>query len=400
MVKLSQRIGRINPSLTLAITAKAKEMQRQGLKIVGLAAGEPDFDTPQYIKEAAIKALGEGFTKYTPASGIIELKEAIVRKLKEDNALEYRTDEIIVSCGAKHALYNIMQTLCDEGDEVVIPAPYWVTYPEQVKLAGGIPVVIPTLEERNFKLSANLLRRVITERARIIILNSPSNPTGAIYSKDELEELKEVCLEYNLWVISDEIYEKIIYDGKKHSSIASLGKEIKRKTLLVNGLSKTYAMTGWRIGYTAGPREIIRAMGNLQSQSTSNPTSFVQKAALAALTDSRRESVIAEMLKKFQERRDFLTMELSKWEKVRFLNPDGAFYLFLDISEYFGCSFKGKTIKTSVQFSDFLLEEGKVAVIPGSAFGKDEYIRISFANSIENIAEGLKRIKKFLESLS
>ena len=400
MIKLSERICRIGPSPTLAITAKAKEMQAQGVKVISLAAGEPDFDTPQYIKDAAVKALKDGFTKYTPASGMGELKEAIIEKFKKDNKIEYNAKEIIVSCGAKHALFNIMQVLCDQGDEVIIPAPYWVTYPEQVKLAGGNPVILPTLEERKFKLSADLLRRVINEHTRILILNSPSNPTGTVYTEGELEELKEVCLENKLWVISDEIYEKIIYDGVKHCGIASMGKDIKDKTLVVNGLSKTYAMTGWRIGYAAGPREIIQAMSNLQSQSTSNPTSFAQKAAVAALSDSQGEKAIAGMADNFRHRRDFLVKELNKWKKVHFLVPQGSFYLFLDISEYFGTSYQGPAINSSAQLSQYLLEKAQVAVIPGSAFGDDQYIRISFANSLENIEEALDRIKKFLRLLS
>ena len=400
MIKLSERICRIGPSPTLAITAKAKQMQAQGLKIISLAAGEPDFDTPQYIKDTAVAALKDGFTKYTPASGTGELKETIIEKLRKDNRVEYNPKEIIVSCGAKHSLFNIMQVLCDEGDEVIIPAPYWVTYPAQVKLAGGNPVILPTLEERKFKLSAELLRRVINEHTKILILNSPSNPTGMVYTKGELEELKEVCLENKLWVISDEIYEKIIYDGVKHYSIASLGKDIQDKTLVVNGLSKTYAMTGWRLGYAAGPREIVQAMSNLQSQSTSNPTSFVQKAAVTALSDSQGEKIIAGMVDSFRQRRDFLVKELNKWKKVHFLVPQGSFYLFLDISEYFGTSYQGPTINSSAQLSQYLLEKAQVAVIPGSAFGEDQYIRISFANSLENIKEALNRIKKFLKLLA
>lgn len=398
-IKLSQRISRIESSSTLAITAKAKELKNQGLKVISLAAGEPDFDTPQYIKDAAVQALKDGFTKYTPSSGILELKEAIVEKFKKDNGLIYKPEEIIVSCGAKHSLHNIMQVLCEEGDEVIIPSPYWVTYPEQVKLADGIPVILPTLEERDFKLSSSLLSRVIAGRTKILILNSPSNPTGTVYKKEELEELKEVCLENDLWVISDEIYEKIIFDGQKHWSIASLGEDIKEKTIVVNGLSKTYAMTGWRIGYAAGPREVIQALDNFQSQTTSNPTSFAQKAALIALTAPQGDKEISKMVKAFQERRDFLVQELKKWKKIRFLIPQGTFYLFLDVSEYFGGSFPGEVINSSVSFSQYLLDKMQVAVIPGSAFGNDQYIRLSFATSLENIAEGLKRIKKFLELL-
>jgi len=398
--KLSQRIDRISPSATLAITAKAKEMQRQGIKVVSLAAGEPDFDTPEYIKEAATEALKNGFTKYTPVSGIIELKEAIVKKFKKDNNIEYNTEEIIISCGAKHVLFNIMQVLCEEGDEVIIPSPYWVTYPAQVKLAGGIPVILPTSEEKQFKLTLNTLKKDINERTKILIINSPSNPTGAVYNQDELQEIKEVCLENDLWVISDEIYERIIYDGIKHTSIASLGEDIKQKTLVVNGLSKTYAMTGWRIGYAGGDKEIIQAMTKLQSQSTSNPTSFAQKAAQIALVDPQGEKVISEMVKKFRERRDFLTEGLSKLAKLHFASPSGSFYLFLNISEYYGSSYENEIINSSIQFCRYLLEKAHVAVIPGSAFGEDRCIRISFANSIENIGEALKRIKEFLKVLS
>ncbi len=397
---LSSRINSITPSSTLAISAQAKAMQSQGINVISLAAGEPDFDTPEYIKEAAIEALKGGFTRYTPASGTAELKEAVAHKFKKDNQLDYKADEIIISCGAKHSLYNVIQVLCDKGDEVIIPSPYWLTYPAQVKLAGATAVIIPTLEERNFKLSLSLLKRAITRNSKVLIINSPSNPTGAVYKQSELEEIKEVCLEHNIWVISDEIYEKIIYDDCRHVSIASLGEDIKNKTLVVNGVSKTYAMTGWRIGYAAGPREVIAAMSKLQSHSTSNPTSFAQKGAMAALKDPQGEKIISKMVNAFYERRNFLVSELNRWEKVRFVNPSGAFYLFLDVSEYFGTVCNNVEIKSSIQFSQSLLEGARVAVVPGAAFGGDEFIRLSFATSIENIKEALARIKKFLKTLS
>lgn len=396
-MSLSKRAGLISPSLTLAITARAKAMRAEGIDVIGFGAGEPDFDTPSYIKEAAKRALDEGFTKYTPVSGIEELKKAICQKLKRENGLDYRTSEIIVSCGAKHCLYNALQVLCQEGEEVILPVPYWVSYIEQIKLAGARPVLVETGEESGFKISPSELERAITSKTKLFLLNSPNNPTGAVYSKEELEALAEILKKEGIYVISDEIYEKIVYDDVKHTGIASLGPEIKKLTILVNGVSKTYSMTGWRIGYAAGEKRIIRAMVNLQSHSTSNPTSIAQKAALAAICEWEKAS--EEMLFEFRKRRDYMFNRIEEIPGISCFKPQGAFYLFVNVSAILGKKYNNQIIEDSLTLTELLLSKAKVAVVPGSAFGVDNYLRLSYATSMDNIVEGLKRIEKFIGNL-
>jgi len=394
---ISKRVAQISPSATLAITAKAKQMKAEGIDVVGFGAGEPDFDTPDHIKEAAKKALDEGFTKYTPASGTAELKEAICKKFKNDNNLDYTPQEIIVSCGAKHSIYNVIIALCSEGDEVILPSPYWVSYPEMIKAAGATPVILKATQKSNFKVLPLQLIDAITPKTKLLILNSPSNPTGMLYTKDELQTISQILVEKGIFCISDEIYEEIIYDGQKHISIASLGSEIKELTIVVNGVSKAYSMTGWRIGYAAGRKDIIKAMSNLQSHSTSNPTSIAQKAALAALEGSREP--IGAMVTEFKKRRDYIIERLNSINGISCLKTQGAFYVFPDVSELFGKSFNGKEIKDSMSLTEALLDEANVAVVPGSAFGSDANLRLSYAISMENIKEGLNRIEKFVNRL-
>ncbi|MBN1794093.1 MAG: pyridoxal phosphate-dependent aminotransferase [Candidatus Omnitrophica bacterium] len=391
---ISQRISQVSPSITLAISAKAKEMKKQGLDVIGFGAGEPDFDTPQHIKEACIKALENGITKYTPASGTVELKEAVREKFLKDNGLEYSIKEIIICCGAKHALYNAIQVLCSEGDEVLLPSPYWVSYIEQIRLAGAQPVVVRTTPETDFKVIPEILEEQITPRTKLLILNSPSNPTGSVYSQEELEDVAAIALRHNFFIISDEIYEKILYDGLCHVSIAALSADIKKKTIVINGLSKSYSMTGWRIGYAAGHEGIIKAMSNLQSHSTSNPTSFAQTGAVAALTGP--QEVVGEMVREFARRRDHLIKRLGTIAPISCTRPQGAFYAFPSIRKVLG----RRAMNDSMSFCDALLEKEKVAVVPGEAFGHDDHIRLSYATSIEHIDRGLDRIARFIEGLS
>lgn len=394
---LTKRVQKIKPSPTLAISAKAKMMKAKGIDVIGFGAGEPDFDTPENIKRAAIKAIEEGFTKYTAVGGIDELKEAIIEKFKKDNDLEYSKAQITVSCGAKHTLYNIAQSLFEEGEEVLIPAPYWVSYPDQIILAGAAPVIVETSEENGFKLSKDLLKNYISPRTKALILNTPSNPTGIAYQREELEELAEILLENNILVISDEIYEKIIYDGFKHTSIASLDKALKEQTIVVNGVSKEYSMTGWRIGYAAAPEEIIKAMNKIQGQSTSNPNSIAQKASVEAILGSQAE--VKKMVGEFDKRRQYMVDRLNSIPGVSCLKPLGAFYAFPNLSSYFGRSYKGKTINGSTDLTSFVLDEFKVAVVPGEAFGADNHVRLSYATSMKNIEEGLDRIEEALSKL-
>ncbi len=396
-MRLAKRVASISPSPTLAITAKANRMRAEGINVVGFGAGEPDFDTPVNIKEAAKQALDKGFTKYTPTSGTKELKEAICKKFKEDNGLEYTPEEIIVSCGAKHSIFNIIMALCDEGDEVIIPAPYWVSYPEMVRIAQGVPVILKTNAEAGFKVTPEQLKKAITPKTRVVILNSPSNPTGMVYTKEELMGIARVIVENNIWCISDEIYEKIVYDGCRHHSIAALEPKVKPMTVTVNGVSKSYSMTGWRIGYMAGPKELIQVISNLQDHSTSNPASISQKATLEALSGPQED--IKKMLKSFAERREYMVNKLNSIPLISCLKPQGAFYVFPDISKMLEKKFNGKKINDSVALTDILLTEAKVAVIPGGVFGDDNFIRLSYATSMENITEGLKRIEQFVNKL-
>ncbi len=398
MIKLSNRAKNLKPSPTLAINAKAKSMQAQGIKVISFGAGEPDFDTPENIKRAAIKAIEEGFTKYTPVGGIDELKDAIIYKFKRDNGISYKRSEIIVSCGGKHSFYNLAQALFDKGDEVIIPSPYWVSYPPMVSLAEAQPVILETKEENDFKLLPEELEKLITPKTKALVLNSPCNPTGSAYSKKDLEKIAEIAVSKNIFIISDEIYEKIVYDGFEFVSIASLGEEIKKRTIIVHGVAKTYAMTGWRIGYTAGPEEIISAMNNIQSQSTSNPTSISQKASVEALIGPQEE--VKKMVSAFQERRDYIVNRLNEIPGVSCYKPVGAFYVFPNFSSYYGKSFKGRKINNSTELADFLLDEAKVAVVPGIEFGADSYERLSYATSMEDIKEGLDRIENALKELN
>ena len=389
-MKLAKRTQAIGPSLTLGITAKAKAMKAEGIDVIGFGAGEPDFDTPDHIKQEAIEAIKNGFTKYTPTSGIPELKQAICNRLKDDIGVEYETSEVIVSCGAKHSIYNVIQVLCDEGDEVIVPAPYWVSYPEQVRVTGAKPVIIKTTEKDGFKIKPKSLSDHMTDKTKLLILNSPSNPTGAMYPKEELEEIAKIAVDKGIWVISDEIYDKLVYDGLQHVSIASLGAQVKALTLVVNGVSKAYSMTGWRIGYVAGDKEIISAISNLQDHSTSNPTSIAQKAALAALTGTQEPVKL--MAREFEKRRNYMVERLNQIPGVSCIMPPGAFYAFPNVSGILGKSFNGHIIKGSMDLTELLLQETKVAVLPGSPFGADDYLRLSYATSMENIVAGLDRM--------
>ncbi len=397
-MSISKKASLITPSLTLAITAKAKQMKQEGIDVIGFGAGEPDFDTPPHIKEAAKKAIDEGFTKYTPASGIKELKEAICKKFKNDNNLDYSPEEVLVSCGAKHSIFNAILALCNEGDEAILPSPYWVSYPEMIKVGGAKPIILKTTQENNFKITIHQLKEVITPKTKLLILNSPSNPTGMVYRKDELVAISEVLVEKGIFCISDEVYEKIIYDGEEHISIASLGPQIKRLTIVINGVSKTYSMTGWRIGYAAASKEIIKAMSNLQSHSTSNPASISQKAALAALQGPQEP--LYKMVTEFARRRDYIVERLNSIKGISCLKPQGAFYVFPDISQIIGRVFKEQTIKDSSSLARILLDGANVAVVPGSAFGQDTNLRLSYATSMENITGGLNRIEELANKIA
>ena len=395
---LSGRAKSLKPSPTLAINAKAKSMQAQGIHVISFGAGEPDFDTPENIKQAAKKAIDDGFTKYTPVGGIDDLKDAIIKKFQRDNKLTYKRSQIIVSCGGKHSFYNLAQAIFDRGDEVIVPAPYWVSYPPMVALAEGSPVIVETTERNKFKITSEELKKAITSNTKALILNSPSNPTGSAYTRKELENIAEIAISKNFFVISDEIYEKIVYDGFEFVSIASLSEEIKKRTIVVHGVAKTYAMTGWRIGYTAGSEEIISAMNNIQSQSTSNPTSISQKASVEALIGPQNE--VERMVSAFAQRRNYIVDRLNKIPGVSCYKPVGAFYVFPNFSPYYGKSYQGKKIENSTHLADFFLEVAKVAVVPGVEFGADPFERLSYATSMEDIKEGVNRIEESLKKLS
>lgn len=386
--KISQRAAVLSPSLTLAIDSKAKQMKAEGLDVVGFGAGEPDFDTPQHIKDAAIKALNEGFTKYTPASGTPELRQAVADKFKRDNGLSYKPSQVIISCGGKHSCFNVIMATCQEGDEVVIPAPYWLSYPEMVKLASAKPVIIETSDKTEFKITPAQLRAAITPRTRLFILNSPSNPTGSIYTPEEIKALGDVCIEKGVLIMSDEIYEHLVYDGAKHKSVASFSQAHYEHTIVVHGFAKAWSMTGWRLGFLAAPEPIAKAIDAVQSHSTSNPTSFAQKGAVAALNGPQDH--LAKWLGEFSKRRSYAFERLNKMQGVSCVNAKGAFYLFPNIS--------GTGLK-STEFCAKLLEQEKVAAVPGIAFGADDYIRLSYATSMANIEKGLDRIEKFCKGL-
>lgn len=395
---ISQRAQRTSPSPTLAITAKARKMREEGIDVLSFGAGEPDFDTPEFIKEAAITALREGFTKYTPTAGIEPLRKAICEKLWRDNGLKYEPNQIIVTCGGKHALYNTFQVICDPGDEVIIPAPYWVSYPEMVKLADGVPVFVYADESTNFVPTIDTIREKITARTRAIVINSPCNPTGAVFPCQTLKEIASLALKHDLYIISDEIYEKMVYDGHEHFSIASLGEEVKKRTILVNGMSKAYSMTGWRIGYAAAERELISAMTRIQDQSTSNPTSIAQRAALAAL--QAPEDAVKQMVSAFAERRRVIVDGLNSIPGFRCAEPGGAFYAFPNVSALYGKRWGDRVINNSDTFAEYLLEVARVAVVPGSGFGADENIRLSYACSLDTIRNGIARIAQAVQGLA
>ncbi len=393
-MKLSDRVLSLTPSSTLAINAKAQELRNLGYDVIGLGVGEPDFNTPEYIIEAAKKAMDEGHTKYTASGGISELKRAIIDKLHRENGLHYEKNEIIVTTGAKYALYALFQVLLDEGDEVIIPTPYWVSYVEHVKLAGGKPIFVEGLEENDFKITKEQLENAITPKTKAVIINSPSNPTGMIYRKDELEGIGEVCEKHGMFIVSDEIYEKLIYDDEQHISIASLSDQLKRQTIIINGVSKSHAMTGWRIGYAAGPNEVIQAMTSLASHATSNPTSIAQYAALEAYTNEiENRKINDEMRKVFSERLNQLYEKIIAIPGITCVKPKGAFYIFPNVKE---AATKGG-YETVDEWVKALLEEEKVALVPGSSFGAPNNVRLSYATSLDILHEAADRIKRFVE---
>ncbi|WP_457570221.1 pyridoxal phosphate-dependent aminotransferase [Desulfurobacterium sp.] len=392
-MKLSKRVVNMSPSPTMAITAKAKEMRRKGIDVIGFGAGEPDFDTPSHIKEAAIRAMEEGFTRYTPAAGIPELREAVAEKLKRENGIDYSPSQVVITDGAKFALFSLMLSVIEEGDEVVIPAPYWVTYPEQVKFAGGTPVFVETSEENGFVFTVDLLKKAVTDRTKLLILCSPSNPTGAVIPADELKKIGEFCAERGILIASDECYEKLLYDGEKHVSIASISPEIRQVTITINALSKAYSMTGWRVGYAAGPEEIISSMIKINSQSISNVNAIAQKAGVAALKGP--QDFLGDWLKAFDERRRYMVEKLNSIPGVTCTMPKGAFYAFPNVKAVIE---KGG-FKDDFEFADFLLENAKIAAVPGSAFGYPGYMRFSYATSMENIKKGLDRFEVAVKTI-
>lgn len=394
---ISNRVKSINPSQTLAMTAQAIKMKREGKKVISFAAGEPDFDTPKNIKEEAISAIKQGFTHYTVNSGIIELKEAVMGKLKKDNKVEYKPAEIIISNGAKQCLFNAILTVCNPEDEVLLPTPCWVSYTEQIKFAQAVPIFINTYQEDAFKLSAAQVEEKISSKTKLLILNSPNNPTGAVYEVEELKKIAQLLVKYDIYCICDEIYEKLIYDEAEHFTIASLSNEVKAKTIIINGVSKSYAMTGWRIGYAAGPEDIISGMGKIQEHSTSNPNSIAQKASVEALNG--RQETIEEMRREFDERRKYMVEKLNQIKGVSCLKPSGAFYAFPNVSKILekGVKYNGKRIINSFDLADFILNKVEVALIPGSAFEAEGYLRLSYATSMEDVKEGLDRIENILK---
>lgn len=395
-MRLSARASSMSPSPTMAIDARSKQMIAEGIDVVNFSVGEPDFDTPSNIKRAGISAIEQGFTKYTPAAGTLELRQAICEKLRRDNGLEYRPEQIVVSNGGKQALFNAFMVLLDPGDEVIVQAPYWVSYPEMVKVAGGVPVVVETDESTGFKMTADMIRAKLTSRTRIINLNSPSNPTGAVYTRRELEEIAALAVERDLVIFSDEMYEKLLYDGAEHVSIASLGPEVKERTITFNGMSKAYAMTGWRIGYSASETVYAKAMSALQSQSTSAPCSISQKAAVEALRGP--QEAVEEMRKEFDRRRRYMIERLNKLPGFSVkVAPQGAFYLFPNVAGTYGMTIGGVRINSSDDLARVVLEQARVSIVPGTGFGAPDYVRFSYATSLERIEEGLNRIEALLQ---
>ncbi|MBV4418104.1 pyridoxal phosphate-dependent aminotransferase [Clostridium tyrobutyricum] len=397
-MNLSKKAEKIQASITLAITAKAKQMKSEGIDVVGFGAGEPDFNTPQYIQEAALDAIKNGFTKYTPAAGIADLRQEIANKFKKDNNLNYEIDQIIVSTGAKQCISNVLSAILNPGDEVLIAVPYWVSYPELVKLADGTPVFVSTKEENGFKYTIENLEKSVTNKTKAIIINSPNNPTGSVYTKKELSNIAEFAKRKDIIIISDEIYEKLIYNNNLHISIASISEDAYNRTIVINGMSKTYAMTGWRLGYAAGNSKIIKLMSNIQSHTTGNANSISQYASLCALKHD--SSDIESMIREFDNRRKYMISRIENIEEITAVKPQGAFYVMVNISKLFGKKVDGVEINDSLGFSSELLKKEKVAVIPGSGFGVDNYIRLSYATSMKNINEGLNRIEKFINSIN
>ena len=387
-MEISARAAQLSPSLTLSIDSKAKAMKAEGIDVCGFGAGEPDFDTPEHIKQAAIAALEAGFTKYTPSAGLPELRQAIAEKLEADNQLSYRASQVVVSSGAKHSCYNAILATCQPGDEVLIPSPYWVSYPDMVRLAGAEPVIVQTTERNGWKMRASDFENAMTPRTKMLILNTPGNPSGSVYTREELEGIVEVAAEEDIYILSDEIYEKLVYDDQKHVSVASLSKEAYDLTITVNGFSKAYAMTGWRLGYLAAPEAVAKAVDNIQSHSTSNPCSFAQKGAVAALKGDQQ--ALADMRDEFAMRRDYMFDRITKIPNITAVKPQGAFYILVNISQL-GLS--------SQNFADRLLSKANVAVIPGAAFGDDRTVRLSYATSIDIIKKGLDRFQDFCRTL-
>lgn len=396
-LELSKKAKAVKPSSTLAITAKAKEMKQNGIDVVGFGAGEPDFNTPANVCEAAIKAINEGFTKYTPASGTNELKQAICKKFKEFNGLDYAPNQIVISNGGKHSLSNVFDAILNAGDEVIIPAPYWLSYPEMVKLSDGVPVIIEGAKENAYKVTADQIQQAVTSKTKALIINSPSNPTGVIYSKEELQAIADVVVKNDIYVVADEMYEHLVYGNIKHVSIGSLGEEIFKRTITCSGFSKSYAMTGWRVGYTGSSAEIAKLMGSIQSHATSNPNSIAQKAALEALNGP--QDAVETMRAEFDKRREYMFNRVSKMPCVDIIEPQGAFYVFIDVTEAASKKYKGEVIGDASKFAEILLGDYKTAVVPCADFGFPNHIRLSYAISMEQIEKGLDRIEELLKSL-
>ena len=391
---ISQKAKAISPSPTLAIDSKFKQMKQQGIPVVGFGAGEPDFDTPDNIKNAGIDAINNNITKYTPASGTLELKRAICYKVKNDTGLEYPTENVIISNGGKHSLTNVFMAILDPGDEVIIPAPYWVSYPEMVKMADGVPVFIQTTEENGFKFTMDQLESAFSPKTRALVLNTPSNPTGMIYTEEELKQIADFAVAHNMYIVFDEIYEKLVYEGE-HVNIATLNDDVKKLTIIVNGMAKTYAMTGWRIGYTVAEEPIVKAMSNMQSHATSNPNSIAQRAAVEALQGD--QSIIDTMKAEYIKRKDYMVERINAIEGLSCLNPQGAFYIFMNVKEVLGKEHYGKIIKTASELCEDILEKALVAMVPSEGFGVDGYVRLSYATSMEVIKTGLDRIEEYLQ---
>ncbi len=392
---ISEMAKAVSPSPTLFLDAKYKQMKKEGIPVVGFGAGEPDFATPENINKAAIVAIESGFTKYTPASGTVELKQAICKKFKDDCGLDFGIENIVVSNGAKHSLTNIFMAICEKGDEVIVPAPFWVSYPEMIKMAGGVPKYLNTTEENDFKFSPEELEAAITPKTRALVLNTPSNPTGMVYTEDVLRKIADIAVKHNIYVILDEIYEKLIYEGE-HISIATFGEEIKNLTIIVNGMAKAYAMTGWRIGYTASNAAVAKAMSNIQSHATSNPNSIAQAASVEALLGD--QSSVDVMREEYIKRRDYMVERINSIDGISCRKPNGAFYIFMNVKELLGKERYGKVFNTASELCDDILERALVAMVPSEGFGIDGYVRLSYATSMENIKEGLDRIEKYINN--